>query len=223
MTAAVETRPDLTALEFPDITPSTDSPELVEFKEKVRKVALRHSRNHHCGSIRAEMRELGIEEEKKVKVTVQTNHPFTFTVSIGPSQLAGKTAQEQATVLAGIIGQVNLSVGSNVHAVGLQAITITPETVVSMSREALPKVQRVGDIEVGERDGWRYGSTEGRVLHLFRNLLDEEGDVRRDRYFSAECGKMAGYSQHLPETSDRGTGRYCATCSKPKTSVPRHW
>lgn len=218
-TATTETAPGLMALEFSDLEHAGDSPELAAFKLKVVALAKRHSRAHHCGGVAAEMRELGIREEQKVKVTVMTSHPFTFNVNVRPSQLAGKTAAEQAEILAGVIGKVKLSVGDGVSAVGLEPIVITAEHVVSMERWTPPVNATVAGVEIGDRDGWRYTSNEGRVLHLFRNLFHDDGS-RSTRTVSSECRDVQAYAQYLTEESDRGENRHCQKCVNRANGVP---
>ena len=85
MTATATTA--LTPLEFPGVEPDKDSPELRAFKKKVMEEAQKHTRSFHCGSLGSTLKNLGIVEEKKKKITVVTSHPYTFSLMVYPSEL----------------------------------------------------------------------------------------------------------------------------------------
>lgn len=216
-----KTMPTLQPLDLATHEANTDSPELTAFKERVRLEAKKHSQQHHCGDISDIMRTLGIVPEKTVKVNVTTSHPFRFTVAIKPSQYAGKTAAEQAVLLAEQIGMVKFITTAGVQLdAGLNAVSVTAESITSMTAHVPVAPAGAPSITLDASDAWLFVSEEGRVRHLFRGYTTTRDAlaITMDRYsghgwVTAECGIQERTNAVVTE-SNRDNGGYCLKCTR---------
>lgn len=186
----------MTALDLSQYVTSTDTPELAEFKAKVRTVAKKYTDKHGwCAEVNRALKELGIEDEKQVKLGVTTSMGLQLEVKVAPSLLNGLDENAQKQKVVEVIGPLSLSGGTSVTAV----ISLTPETITEMK---VVEVTEVTPAEPPQGWEWAYTSDEGRVLHLFQ-------DDRHGSYSVAACGTSTYYQT---QRSSRGEARRCANC-----------
>jgi hypothetical protein len=213
----------MSALDLTGFSGTTDSEELREYKEKIREVAKVYTKRHGwCREVKNALKELGIEDEKKVQIELTTSMGFVLNTQILPSNLVGKSEQEQKEILAKHIGSLNLVGNGGTQA----AIAVTAESITEMKLVSKVNEPPTGKTLMTTTSGlyryvWRRIG-DGRVLHLFQleNVTHERihrqdypvtaSDIRGDSF----CGQVNGrYGRLMPWNAAEAERAECARCA----------
>lgn len=201
------TNPEVT-LEAIDVSAivagSAENAEVTALKKKVKKVADNYTRRYGwCDEVKKALAEIGIEEEKGVVVEVTLLSPATtLPVTVKPSLLHRKTAQEQATVLAGMLGEVKI---------------VTPGGLTLDSRpmggENVASMRLVEGVDASLVDAWMFTGPQGRVTHYLRGVNDPN---RTRSWVYTACGDRVYPDGHGVQSSRPGVPSppRCKRCEK---------
>ena len=170
--------------------------ELTSFKRKVIQVALDHSSRYHCGDVSEVLEPLGIDDSlQEAMVTFTVVGGFTFSVEVDPTEMALMDEETQKSHLLDLLRR-NLGNGEESS---LRSFDTDAAEITSMQIGDTPRIARRMDDY-----WWRYGSTDGRVLHAFYENLDQ---ITRS-YVNAVCGMSA----YPTPWSYRAQDRRCSRC-----------
>lgn len=197
-----------TALDLSEYVTSTDSPELAEYKETVKRVAQKYAKaNNWCGEVNRALREMGIDPKPTtVEVAVATTIGLTLTARVEVKALAGKSLDEQKAVVAKGVGTLFVSGPAGVKA---SNIDLTPEGIISLALAPKPEPEVRESITTNARGAWRYASPNGRVLHFFPQVELDNG-----YHWKASTCHTTALERDMSENSPRGTGNLCIACQR---------
>ena len=178
----------------------TDSPEVIEFKERVEKTARKFAdRYGWCEQVDLALRELGIGLEKRAEVSFTLDNGMQAQIEVKINDFQHFESQEQQ------FDALSLMIAEMLKASGIKTTVTVKEAVVLP-----PKEEPIKDAPPGYV--WAYSSDKGRVLHLFSEYSDH--------YRWSVCGSVStsGPARHLHRTTAGrhlnwdGTPRKCKHC-----------
>lgn len=199
------TNPEVT-LEAIDVSAivaaNTESAEVRALKKKVKRVADTYTRRYGwCGEVKAALREIGIDDEQGVVVEVTLLNPATtLPITVLPSLLHNKTAQEQADLLAGMVGRVQVTTPSG--------ITLDSRALGASDVASMRLVEGVSSSLV---DAWMFTSQQGRVTHYLRGVNDP---ARTRSWVMTACGDRAYVDSAMASKESMPNPPHCKRCEK---------
>lgn len=218
----------MTALDLSTFEALQDSPEIAEYKERVKKVADEYTKRHGwCRQVKNALKEIGIEDEKPISVNVTTTMGFVIQTKVLPSKLIDKTEDEQKEIIAKKIGKLHLTGTGSAAQLVITAGVIQSLELADGATSTSPASKTLLQSENGSsRYVWRR-TTEGRVLHLWslnadgmnRIHLQSDTLTRGHVYGGTACNRIElnSYSSTLlasdwsAEDEDRAE---CADCER---------
>lgn len=199
------TNPEVT-LEAIDVSAivaaNTESAEVTALKKKVKKVADNYTRRYGwCDEVKKALAEIGIEEEQAVVVEVTLSNPATTVpVTVSPTLLLNKSGPQQAALLAGLVGTVQV-MSSRGWALASRPLTADDVTAMRLVENSSTSVA----------DAWMFTSNSGRVTHLLRGVHDPQ---RRQEWVRTACGDRVYVSNAVASKTSTPNPTHCKRCEK---------
>lgn len=198
-TETIMTTPAFEALDVSQYLPPEELPEVKEVKDRIVKVAKQYTDRHGwCDAVQAALKEAGIVPSVERRFDVDLGPLGTSVLVLDPMLLHGKTAQQQAKVVAKAIDHISISIGKSTTTYDAGSIT---DFVTGISiHEDNPAM-----LSTMPSGAWMV-LPNGKASHLFHGFYAEGTS-----WLASACDAYGDYRESLKEPT--ASSKRCSRCA----------